>query len=808
MHIEKEKLYQIYHTILCLSLTWVLTLAVNQYYQLRVPSLLCIVFSFFPPWFIYLFDLNKKNVVSYLLVVSILPMTAIVFWIKKQNPFLWMKKLVDWCRIYDGTKEKYAAPYAYFLILAVCFAGALLFYLLTRKQTAKIILAALVLATLIVFSINKMDMNKAIVGSSIFYLLAVIVEFYGRIYSKKTGRQEKREAILYLVPICLLMAVLSVCFPSKAEPIQWNGVKYVYTAVKDQIVVWKTELEYYFGNSSSEFFITSGYSEDGNKLSNKGGVVKSDKVALNVTASSIERPIYLIGSVSDTYTGSSWEKSRQDYIAKEEEYLLDYYEMVYALSRQDVKQLENNSYLQRVTINTEYNHIVTKTFFYPLKTAYYEFDSKYKRLTTDSSNITFLKTRGKGTSYATSFYEMNLQGDAFRRMLREADSFDYDNKTILNQESAKWILLHVFANDDTTCLSEEQRIYQLLKKRAEIIDAQYTELPERLPARVRDLAEEITADYDTSYDKLKAIEEYLWNYTYTLQPEKVPEGEDFTDYFLFESREGYCTSYATAMAVLGRCIGIPTRYVEGFIVNFKEKGKNGKYLVRNRQAHAWAEAYIEGIGWIPFEATANFSKSRYKAWVDPSQKGNGAAGSDAVNTYEEYMQKSSEMNNNSKTILAQKEDHSNEWMNAFLITVSAILLLFFILMIYYYILKYRYWKTFQKADNSKKMYLMFLRILSLLGKEGFELEQQETIWMLAGRVKDRYLFDQITFLMVATVFMQYRYADMKVTKEELEQVVIFQRGLAKKQKSEHKKIRLWLEELIFLMKNSNDRHSL
>ena len=61
---------------------------------------------------------------------------------------------------------------------------------------------------------------------------------------------------------------------------------------------------------------------------------------------------------------------------------------------------------------------------------------------------------------------------------------------------------------------------------------------------------------------------------------------DFTYYFLFENKQGYCTSFATAMAVLGRAIGIPTRYVEGFVVDYRDYDNRG-ILVRNSMAHAW-----------------------------------------------------------------------------------------------------------------------------------------------------------------------------------------------------------------------------
>ena len=103
------------------------------------------------------------------------------------------------------------------------------------------------------------------------------------------------------------------------------------------------------------------------------------------------------------------------------------------------------------------------------------------------------------------------------------------------------------------------------------------------------------AGADNRYDMAKAIESYLReNYIYTLSPGPVPAGRDFTEYFLFTGKGGYCTYYATAMTVMLRSLGIPARYVEGFIT--KEENKIGKiYSVLSKNSHAWVEVFFEGV---------------------------------------------------------------------------------------------------------------------------------------------------------------------------------------------------------------------
>jgi len=141
-------------------------------------------------------------------------------------------------------------------------------------------------------------------------------------------------------------------------------------------------------------------------------------------------------------------------------------------------------------------------------------------------------------------------------------------------------------------------------------------LPENLPQRVYDLAAELTEDALTNYDKVKALEKYVSSFPYTLSPQNVPYGADFVDFFLFEGREGYCTYYATALAVMARCLGLPSRYAEGYIMPPSKSG--AAYGVTDRQAHAWAEVYFSGFGWAPFEATPAYA---YRFYNETPQEG-------------------------------------------------------------------------------------------------------------------------------------------------------------------------------------------
>ncbi len=802
---DRERLYQAYRSLLSMALCWALSLIINQYYELRVPVIAGAFFSLLPAICIYLIDLYKKYAITYLVMAGILPLLALIFWIRSFNPFTWLFGLLHWITVYNGSEELHVSQYANFILFLMGFVLTALFFLLLWSLQLKIVIAIAVFAAMVVLSVVEFNMNKAAVGIFLFYLLSVIVECCGVLYAKRAGKQEKKESILYLAPVCLLLAILAIALPSKKEPIEWVTIKNIYHTMKDQLEVWRTDLDYYFSRQDNEFFLSlTGYSENGGDLDNSGSKLLTDsKVALKISGYSKNKAVYLIGSVSNSYTGHSWEKNHEDFLPGEKDYQLDYMELVYALARQKPETLENNSFVDRVTYKITYNNIKTKTFFYPIKTCWYDLLSGRQEPETGPSNLIFDKAKGKGTSYELFFYEMNLYGDAFIRMLEDADSFSYDRAQSVNLTSLAWLNENVFTYNNTESLESRWDFYEVLKNRADTIKQNYTGLPEELPDRVRQLAYEITAGYDTAYDKLKAIEAYLKGYTYSLSPEKAPKGHDFVDYFLFESKEGYCTSYATAMAVLGRCIGVPMRYVEGFVAKYQNKDEAGMYPVPNSQAHAWAEAYIEGVGWIPFEATGIYFDARYTRWAEPSKEG-GVMPENYENPYEQYPSGTFPAYTGEIIPSEPEKDNTMEEIGyGILAFAAAVVMVLLFIVIYYQALGYRYRKAYDRSDNSQKMYLMFLRILVLLTKEGFALGEQETILMLAQRVKDRYHYNRVAFPEIADIFMRYRYAGAEVTPEELEKVVLFRGGLAEKQREEQPGMKLWLEEFSFLMKNKS-----
>jgi len=132
----------------------------------------------------------------------------------------------------------------------------------------------------------------------------------------------------------------------------------------------------------------------------------------------------------------------------------------------------------------------------------------------------------------------------------------------------------------------------------------YLQLPGDITPRTLDLARRISAPYENAYDQASAVEGYLREaIRYNEQIQPPPSGVEPVDYVLFESREGYCTYYATAMVVLLRAEGIPARIAAGFAQGEFDPDQNA-YRVLESDAHTWVEVYFPGFGWIEFEPTA------------------------------------------------------------------------------------------------------------------------------------------------------------------------------------------------------------
>ena len=145
--------------------------------------------------------------------------------------------------------------------------------------------------------------------------------------------------------------------------------------------------------------------------------------------------------------------------------------------------------------------------------------------------------------------------------------------------------------------------------------ATYLQLPDHpsVDPRIPQLAAQVAGKASNNFDKAAVIEQYLkTRYGYTLQLPGTPEKDPLAN-FLFVRKQGHCEYFASAMAVMLRTLGIPSRVVNGFRGD-EFNDLTGNYVVRAKDAHSWVEVYFPGYGWQTFDPTPAGNAGTPQGW--------------------------------------------------------------------------------------------------------------------------------------------------------------------------------------------------
>ena len=131
-------------------------------------------------------------------------------------------------------------------------------------------------------------------------------------------------------------------------------------------------------------------------------------------------------------------------------------------------------------------------------------------------------------------------------------------------------------------------------------------LPKNITARTRFLTMRLTEQYSDPAFKVLALAHFLRsNCDYIDPAPSVPQGVELTDYFLFTTRKGNCRNFASSLAVMCRIIGIPSRYISGFVTDTYNPF-TGNYEIYGRNCHAWTEVFLNDpeSKWVTIDATS------------------------------------------------------------------------------------------------------------------------------------------------------------------------------------------------------------
>lgn len=260
------------------------------------------------------------------------------------------------------------------------------------------------------------------------------------------------------------------------------------------------------------------------------------------------------------------------------------------------------------------------------------------------------------------------------------------------------------------------------------IKSRYTQLPEDLPTRVSELAKEITADHETVFDRVKAVEEYFSKngFVYDQVNVAVPGAhQDYVDQFLFETQRGYCDNFSTSMVVLLRTLDIPARWAKGYTAGeYIETTSSGNsvYEITNNNAHSWVEVYFPEVGWVPFEPTVGFSNN-----VEFASEAEGIAG-DQEETREVFAPEQEKAEVDEAQMEAESADTPP---NPFGATSMWIVGLLASLAIAYFVrvkwLPFYYLYVFRKKQKDETFPRAYRVLLAQLDRKGLHREQGQTL---------------------------------------------------------------------------------
>ncbi len=341
------------------------------------------------------------------------------------------------------------------------------------------------------------------------------------------------------------------------------------------------------GNSvdNENYFSYSSYGDDSGDISIDAPST-GNKPVMEVVLTRNDIPVYLRGDIGVDFTGNGWtgvsdiyEKAVAADGVKYSEKLKNFYPEV---EYQNFRKLINISYnpddfmpLQTVRMNYLVN---TKVIFQPLA----PFELNYKESSyVNTTGDTVYRTSPSG-GFVKTYESLALTPNIGL------------NSDVVNYAKEKGIPDSASAADINNYRSYISDVYMegnsAVRKFA--LELKDTILPWYY------------SDYEYRYDTAVAICDYFRdNFSYSLT---VDNGEDALRGFLYETHEGHCALFATAMTLSLRELGIPARYVTGYVVSGEGTPVEGgyQYTVRENNLHAWVEVYFRNIGWLPFDPTA------------------------------------------------------------------------------------------------------------------------------------------------------------------------------------------------------------
>ncbi|SHJ30101.1 Transglutaminase-like superfamily protein [Clostridium cavendishii DSM 21758] len=636
-------------------------------------------------------------------------------------------------------------------LISTHFFSSIIFYF-TEIRRRRVVLILISIIPLAIYSARTKHIISLAFIMFLIFLIGLFIEFTRNIGSEKNVTVYNKKASYYkaIIPFLIILSIIALIipkpdmFPKLSNPNSFLEKKQPSNGNNNDDARNN-------GDSKRNDGPNSGGSKRGSNINTPNNSKNKSQILFDVQAS---EPIYFRVQSFDKYENNKW-KTGNDLL--EENYVfngmirndnnINFIMKILSDSKKVEELKKKNSKLENIlnkpsipqvkkVANIRTNDYEMKVLLNPLGIIDFNLEGSNEKIYTNNQDMYFLKrSLNNNEKYSVSYYSQMLDEDS-----REFEFI----KNINLQEYVEMLNTLSSLNLNTI---EKQEINNY---KAEIIKAQvdYRKLPSKLPNRIYDLANKITKDKTSDYDKALAIEKYLTSgeFKYKLDIKKISNNRDYTDYFLFDSKTGYCVQFASAMVILARAAGLPSKYTEGFVCCEKNKLLD-TYVIRSEHAHAFPEIFIAGYGWMKFEPTASIKED-----INKNDKNN-----------------KSNIQNNKKRI--EVPFYKVLLIGLIVIASIPLAILIILLLIKLFInLKRHFWR--QKLFNMEKNKAVediFMQTLLILKLIDYDIKSYETPNQYAFRIFTECFLD---IKPLVNAFNKSKYGNLDAKDEQIENLLV------------------------------------
>ena len=559
---------------------------------------------------------------------------------------------------------------------------------------------------------------------------------------------------------------------------------------------------------------------NGGKLGTLDRIKYKNETALQVVAPFVENDIYLKGYTGCIYTGNTWEDVSDDIYNK-------YFQP------NSVGDMEGNGF----TINS--------LFTLMLNESNADLDERYdgkiviNNIKANNEYLYVPYNSSGTTDYGDSInFKFKKESSVYYEGELNTYSFNYypTYVTLERADIVKDIIESTTKDTNSEFrLEERNNSTNIIDKYNKFVQEVYTSLPEE---GLEEIKNEYTGRYNENNDINACINEAVdavtADTTYDLAPGKLPKGKDFVEYFLYKNKKGYCSHYASSAAVILRAMGVPTRYVEGYVIkkegmekakdsyqdkiqyvnsrqvereeamskynmseedfnmnntngftwipDFKNKDCELKYIeVKDNSAHAWIEVYIDNIGWVPVDVTPGFGDSAEPVIATNSTM-NNEVNTNEINKEEipkpeevTPVENQKEENSTNNTELIKTENSVKTQILKGSITLIAVLILVIItISLRHKMIIIKRKKSYSSGDNNKNTHFIFKHLMEIFKYVGINNKDNLSVNEYIKFATEKSLcINKVELREIINICFKADFSKNTISKEELARIINF-----------------------------------